>query len=80
MSKFLEYKGYIGTIEYSTDDNTLFGEVIGIRSLISYEGDGLNSLKKDFEDGINHYLSCCEIENIEPELPCVGNLDVSVVQ
>ena len=36
--KNLEYKGYTGTIEYSKEDKLLFGKVIGVKSLLSYEG------------------------------------------
>ena len=38
MKNAMEYKGYFGTVEYSEPDNILFGKVIGIDSLISYEG------------------------------------------
>jgi len=78
MSKFLEYKGYMGTVEYSLEDNLLFGEVVGIRSLISYEGSDLESLKKDFEDGIESYLSSCEYECVPPEKPYTGSLGVRI--
>ena len=30
----LEYKGYTGTVEFSAEDNILFGKVIGIEGLI----------------------------------------------
>ncbi len=36
--KNLEYKGYTGNIEYSKEDDLLYGKVLGIRGLISYEG------------------------------------------
>ena len=32
----MEYKGYSGTVEYSAEDNVLYGKVTGIRSLVSY--------------------------------------------
>ena len=38
MSDLLSYKNYNGTVEFSKEDNCLFGKVIGIKSLISYEG------------------------------------------
>lgn len=37
----LVYKGYNGTIEYSEESKCFYGKVIGIRSLISYEGDSV---------------------------------------
>ena len=34
----IEYKDYVGNVEFSEEDEVFFGKVIGIRSLISYEG------------------------------------------
>jgi len=78
MNNLLEHKGHMGTVEYSADDNILFGKVVGIRSLISYEGDSLQTLQSDFVDGIEHYLSCCANENVEPEKPYNGNIDIRI--
>lgn len=38
MKNLLEYKGYYGSVEYSREDALLYGKVLGINSLISYEG------------------------------------------
>ena len=48
MKDYLEYKGYLGSVEYSAEDDCLFGKVIGIRGLISYEGNSVSELKKDY--------------------------------
>ena len=69
MCNFLEYKGYRGTVEFSATDNILHGIVIDIRSLISYEGDSLVSVRKNFEDGVDGYLARCKESGIEPESP-----------
>ena len=69
MSKLMVYQGYNGTIEYSAENNIFYGQVIGIRGLISYEGNNLESLRNDFEETIDSYLSCCEEEGIEPMKP-----------
>ena len=51
---FLEYKGYKGSVEYSKNDNCLFGKVQGMsKALILYEGNTLEELRKDFEDGVD---------------------------
>ncbi len=34
MNNTFEYRGYIGTIEFSEEDALFFGKVMGIRSLI----------------------------------------------
>lgn len=43
------------------------GKVIGIRSLISYEGDTVENLRKDFEEAVDPYLADCAERGIEPE-------------
>ncbi len=37
MKNTMEYKGYVGSVEFSEEDGIFFGKVMGIRSLISYE-------------------------------------------
>ena len=66
MSSFLKYRGYLGTVEYSEEDNLLFGKAAGIRDLILYDGKSLESLKKHFEEAIDHYLESCEANGLEP--------------
>jgi len=78
MSDFLEYKGYSGTIEYSAADNVLHGKVVGVRSLLSYEGNSLESLRSDFEDMIDDYLQTCAEDGTEPEKPYRGNFNVRI--
>ena len=41
MRKLLKYKGYYGSVEYSSEDVLLYGKVLGINSLISYEGESV---------------------------------------
>ena len=57
MSDTLEYKGYTGSMEFSEEDNIFFGKVIGIRSLISYEGNDIASLIDDFHKAVDDYLA-----------------------
>ncbi len=52
----MEYKGYFGTVEYSETDNVLFGSVIGIDSLVSYEGGNADKLREDFEGAVDDYI------------------------
>ena len=78
MNDLLEYKGYSGTIEYSAADNILHGRVLGIRSLLSYEGDSLNSLRNDFENMIEDYLQTCAKTGTEPEKPYKGSFNVRI--
>lgn len=63
---FLEYKGYKGSVEYSKEDNCLFGKVQGMsKALILYEGNTLEELRKDFENGVDSYLEACKADGVE---------------
>ena len=78
MSDLMEYKGYHGTVEFSAADGVLFGKVVGIIGLISYEGKSLNSLKSDFEGAIDDYLEMCADEGVEPQRAYKGKFNVRV--
>lgn len=72
---FLKYKGYSGSVEYSADDDCLFGKVQGRHgTLISYEGESVEEIRKDFEGAIDDYLASCEERGIEPARPYSGKL------
>ena len=76
MKRTLTYKGYHGSVEFSLEDNTLFGQVIDTNSLISYEGTTLDELKKDFENAIDDYLKMCKEHNEKPEKAYTGIFNV----
>ncbi len=76
--KNLNYKGYTGSIEYSEEDNLLFGKVLGIQGLISYEGQTGQELEKDFKEAIDSYLTGCKDGNKTPEKPFKGNFNVRI--
>lgn len=78
MSNLLAYKNYNGTVEYSKEDRCLFGKVTGIKSLLSYEGDSVRELEKDFQNVIDEYLRDCEEKGIEPEQPYKGTFNVRI--
>lgn len=78
MKNAMEYKGYFGTVEYSETDNILFGKVIGIDSLISYEGGSVDELRSDFEAAVEEYLELCAEKNIEPEKTYKGSFNVRI--
>lgn len=76
--KQLEYKGYTGSIEYSKEDDLLYGKILGIKGLISYEGKTGKELESDFRDAIDTYLADCKKEGILPEKPYKGSFNVRI--
>ena len=76
MKNLMEYKGYIGTVEFSEKDGVFFGKVQGIRSLISYEGTNATELVSDFHGAVDDYLEMCNEEGTAPEVPYKGSFNV----
>ena len=76
--KNLEYKGYIGTIEYNRENKLLYGEVIGIQDPMSYAGRTGEELEKDFHAAIDSYLENCNAMNVQPEKAFKGSFNVRV--
>lgn len=76
--KNLEYKGYVGSIEYSREDDLLYGKVLGIKGLISYEGTTGKELENDFKEAIDIYLADCKDQGIKPEKPFKGSFNVRI--
>ena len=69
MKKLLRYKDYLGTVEYSLNDKVFFGEVLGIKSLLSlsYQGNTIEELEEDFKETVEDYLEFCKRKKWEPE-------------
>ncbi|MBV9226568.1 MAG: type II toxin-antitoxin system HicB family antitoxin [Acidobacteriaceae bacterium] len=79
MSDFMEeYKGYIGSVHYSAEDEVFHGKLEGIRDLITYEGTDAASLKRAFHEAVNDYLETCQKKNKAPDTPFKGTFNVRV--
>ena len=78
MSNLLSYKYYNGTVEYSKEDKCLFGKVVGVKSLLSYEGNSVQELEEDFHNVIDEYIKDCEERGVTPEQPYKGTFNVRI--
>lgn len=76
MSTLLEYKGYLGSVEYSEEDEVLHGRLEFIRDLVTYEGQDARGLKQAFHEAVEDYLALCEAEGRQPDVPLKGSFNV----
>jgi len=63
----LAYKGFIGSVHFSSEDDIFFGKVEGVNDLITFEGDSVIELKNAFHYVIDEHIKDCEKENISIE-------------
>ena len=78
LKNTMEYKGYVGSVEFSEEDGIFFGKVMGIRSLISYEGTDAKSLVEDFHGAVDDYLQLCEGQGKAPEKAYKGSFNIRI--
>lgn len=76
MKDMMEYKGYFGSVHYNDDDSIFYGKVEYLRSLISYEGHDVESLRTSFQEAINDYLELCQQKAIQPEQTFKGSFNI----
>ena len=76
MSTMLEYKGYLGSVEYNDADEMLHGRLEFIRDLVTYEGMDAKSLKAAFYEAVDDYLELCEAEGRKPDIPLKGSFNI----
>ncbi|MBR1597345.1 MAG: type II toxin-antitoxin system HicB family antitoxin [Lachnospiraceae bacterium] len=78
MNNTMEYKGYVGSVEFSEEDGIFYGKVQGIRALISYEGLNAAELVEDFHQSVDDYLVLCEANGEKPEKAYKGSFNVRI--
>lgn len=70
----MEYKGYIGTLEFDEEAEIFHGEVIHLKDVITFQSDSVQGLKKEFIESVEDYLKFCEERGETPEKPFSGKL------
>jgi predicted HicB family RNase H-like nuclease len=76
MKDMMAYKGYHGSAHYNDEDQVFHGKIEFIRSLVSYEGTDVRSLRTAFEEAVDDYLRLCEEEKREPEASFKGSFNI----
>ena len=77
-NNYLHYKDYVGSVEFSEEDAVFHGKVIGIKSLLSFEGNSVSTLIEDFHSAVDEYLEFCAEKGKTPERPFKGSFNVRV--
>ena len=78
MSNELEYKGYKARIEYSADDNCLYGKILGINDLVMFDAEAASEIATAFHEAVNGYLQFCKSEGKKPDKQFSGSFNVRI--
>jgi predicted HicB family RNase H-like nuclease len=70
----MTYKGYTGRVNFDDEANILFGEVIDIKDVITFQGTTVGEIRQAFHDSVDDYLAFCAELGKEPDKPFSGHL------
>jgi predicted HicB family RNase H-like nuclease len=68
----MEYKGYVGKVEFDDEAELFHGEVLDTRDVITFQGRSVAELRTAFEESIDDYLAFCKERGEEPNKPFSG--------
>ncbi len=74
----MQYKGYRAAVTFDDSANVFHGEVVGTRDIITFEGESVDQLQKEFEFSIDDYLAVCAERGREPDRPYSGKIPLRV--
>lgn len=72
----MNYKGYIGAVEFDAQARIFHGEIINTRDVITFQGKTVDELEQAFQESVDDYISWCEEEGVAPEKPYSGRFNL----
>jgi len=74
----MEYKGYIGKVDYDSDAKIFHGDVINTKDVITFQGTSVKEIEKAFRESIEDYIRWCKEEGVSPEKPYSGKFNLRI--
>jgi predicted HicB family RNase H-like nuclease len=78
MSNTIEYKDYIGTVEYSSEDRCFYGKLEMIDDLVTFEAVSVDELEENFKNVVDDYIDTCKELGREPQKAYKGVFNVRI--
>lgn len=76
MDNVLTYKGYIGSVRYSPEDEVFHGRIEAVADLVTFEADSAKQLRQEFEAAVDDYLATCQQVGKTPDKTFKGMFNV----
>lgn len=78
MKDVIEYKGFIGSVHFNSEDEVFYGKIEGINDLVTFEAADVKSLKKAFKESVDDYLDLCSKYDKETEKSFKGSFNIRI--
>jgi predicted HicB family RNase H-like nuclease len=72
----MRYKDYTGYVIYDDEAHIFYGEVIGLKAVITFHGTTVEEIEQAFKDSIDDYIEWCQERGKEPEKAHSGKFNL----
>ncbi len=72
----MEYQGYRAKAAFDDEAGVFHGEVVGIRDVVTFQGESVAELRVAFRDSVDEYLRFCAERGREPNRPFSGRVSL----
>jgi predicted HicB family RNase H-like nuclease len=74
----MQYKGYTAHVEYDDDAKIFYGEVVGLKDVITFQGRTVDEIEKSLKDSVDDYLAWCGERGEKPEKAFSGTFNLRI--
>jgi len=74
----LEYKGYVGSVEFDAESFVLQGRIRGIDETVTFEAAEVENVEKAFHEAVDEYLAMCEANGQAPLKAYSGKFNIRI--
>ena len=78
MKNLGPYKGYIGSLEFDSNDKILHGKILFINDIITYEAENASDIESAFHEAVDEYLEDCKFLGVDPDKSLSGTFNVRI--
>jgi len=78
MNNIIEYKDYIGSVEYSSEDRCFYGKIEMIDDLVTFEATTVDELEINFKNSVDEYIQTCIELKREPQKTYKGVFNIRI--
>ena len=68
----IEYKGYIGVIDFDPEIDLFHGTVINTQDVITFYGASVRELREEMQKSLEVYFEVCEEQGKVPDKSCIA--------
>lgn len=63
----MHYKGYAARVEFDEEAMLFHGEVIGVKDVITFQGESVSEIEQAFRDSVDDYIDFCKERGEKPD-------------